>query len=135
MPKNRINGRKKGSEGEREFARWLKEKLDLDFLPTRNLDQVRDGGADIMTVPPFIFEVKRVEKISRRDWWLQVVTASRKFPETVPVVAYRQNRQPWRFLISANCIGLDKGFVQIEEFEAISWFKKLLYQNIQTGMV
>ena len=125
MPK--INSRGKGAEGEREFARWLQENLKLDFLPTRNLEQVREGGADIMGVKPFVFEVKRCQQLSLRNWWLQVnisiqnMTAEELSEQPIPVVAYRQNHQPWRFLISATHIGLFKGFIQIEEFEARQW--------------
>ncbi len=124
--KKRINSRGKGSEGEREFARWLQEKLELDFLPQRNLEQSRGGGADIIDVRPFLFEVKRCEVLAFRDWWLQVIVASKKTIESVPIVAYRQNKQPWRFLISAKNIGLRVGYIQLEENEAIQWMRIVL---------
>ena len=114
-----LNARSKGSAGEREFARWLQINLELDYLPTRNLDQVRDGGGDILGVKPFIFEVKRCQQLALRDWWIQVTKAA-KTGET-RVVAYRQNNSKWKFLISATHIGLATGYIQLEEFEAKNW--------------
>lgn len=118
MPK--INARSKGAAGEREFCVWLKNELKLDFLPTRNLEQVREGGADIMTVPPFAFEVKRCQGLAFRDWWRQVSIACVD-TDRVPVVAYRQNGKKWKFLLSAKLIGLPVGFIQLEEIEGRKW--------------
>ncbi len=124
MAKKRINVRSKGAAGEREFCDWLHDTLGLDMKPERNLDQVRNGGSDINTLPPFMFEIKRCEGLSKREWWAQVKTASRPFSRAIPVVAYRQNRKPWRFLISATYIGLDKGYVELEELEFTKWLKQ-----------
>ena len=123
-----INGRGKGAEGERSFCRWLQETLKLQKTPERNLDQVRNGGADINEVAPFMFEVKRCEALAKRDWWVQIKKASNTVPGSIPVVAYRQNRKPWKFLISAQFIGLEKGFIQLEEVEFAKWLKN--YYNI-----
>ena len=121
----KINARSKGSAGEREFARWLQINLGLDYLPTRNLDQVRDGGGDIVCVEPFIFEVKRCQQLAKRDWWLQITKATKG--NEIRVVAYRQNNSKWKFLISATHIGLSTGYIQLEEFEGREW----LMQNIE----
>lgn len=115
----KINSRNKGSAGEREFARWLQINLELDYLPTRNLDQTRDGGGDIVCVEPFIFEVKRCQQLAKRDWWMQITKAAKI--DEIRVVAYRQNNRQWKFLISATHIGLATGYIQLEEFEAIAW--------------
>lgn len=117
-----INSRAKGAAGEREFCKWLQMTLELDFLPTRNLEQVRSGGADIIDVHPFSVEVKRCQQISLRDWWIQVKKSVTDF-NPVPFVAYRQNNQPWRFLISANYIGLEKGYIILEEPEFRKWIQ------------
>lgn len=118
-----VNARGKGAEGEREFCRWLRDTLGLQKTPERNLDQVRNGGADVCQVAPFMFEVKRCQALALRDWWVQVMKASRGVPGSIPVVAYRQNRTAWRFLISATNIGLDKGYIRLEEFEFKTWIK------------
>ena len=123
----RINVRSKGANGEREFCRWLQDTLDLGELPERNLDQVRNGGADIMTLPQFTIEVKRCEALALRQWWVQVMQAATK--DSQPIVAYRQNRKPWKFLISAQNIGLDKGFIEIAEFEFKKWITRIYSEN------
>ena len=116
-----INARRKGSSGERECARWLKEILDLEHAPERNLEQVRHGGHDLI-VEDFIFEVKRCQALKFRKWWLQIVTASNNYScELEPVVIYRKNNQPWRILISARHIGLSHGYVALGAVESKQW--------------
>jgi hypothetical protein len=120
---SRINGRRKGAAGEREFCDWLQNHLKLKEKPTRNLEQTRNGGADILGVKPFVFEVKRVEKLALRKWWIQVKKASEHDVTNIPVVAFRQNGKPWSFLISAIYIGLDAGYMRLEEVEFKRWIK------------
>jgi hypothetical protein len=117
-----LNARAKGQNGEREFSKWLQKTLELPETPQRNLDQVRDGGFDVR-LGSFIFEVKRCQTISLKAWWLQVVS-SRTGHSDIPIVAYRPNHQPWRFLISATYIRLDKGFIQLEEKVFTAWLQK-----------
>ena len=127
-----LNARTKGQAGEREFADWLKKTLNLERKPNRTLDQTRDGGADIIDVPPFFFEVKRCEKLNRNAWWKQVKTAVFDFPNKIPVVAYRQNRKKWNFLISSSNIAvfLPELYVELNEEVGIKWLKnKYDYQN------
>jgi len=126
-----VNPRTKGQTGEREFAAWLKRNLKLEVEPQRNLEQVRFGahikstGFDLVNCQPFCVEVKRVEKLSLRSWWIQCVNATTpEYP--VPVVAFRQNRKKWEFLISASHIGLENGFVRLEENEGIKWFNHIV---------
>ena len=126
-----LNGRNKGANAEREAAKWLKLKFKLETEPQRNLEQYRYGahvnstGFDLTGFPPFCLEVKRVEKLSLRSWWVQAVAAMT--PEhSVPVVMFRQNRGKWRFLISAQHIGLENGFIQLEENEFIKWANLML---------
>lgn len=118
-----INVRAKGAGGEREFCGWLERTLKLDHKLTRDLEQVRSGGADITCLSPFLFEVKRCEALAQRAWWLQVMKAARAIPGSIPVVCFRQNRQPWRFLLSASYIGLQNGYIQLEEQEFTNWIK------------
>ena len=119
-----INGRAKGAGGEREAAQWLQKEFKLEITPQRNLEQVRSGGADLIGFAPFQIEVKRAEGEAKRKWWLQVTQACDI--NEVPVVMYRRNRQPWRFLISARNIGVETGFMQLEAREFILWAKGLL---------
>ncbi|RLI66172.1 MAG: hypothetical protein DRO88_02580 [Promethearchaeia archaeon] len=119
-----VNARAKGARGEREFCKWLQEKLDLPITPERNLDQVRNGGADIV-FPPFIFEIKRCELLAQRKWWLQVKKASRKMPGLIPVVCYRRNKLPWKFLIPKD----PYGYVEMKEEDFIRWMKNEYRKN------
>lgn len=88
--------RMKGQRGERELCRLLSDELGEEY--TRTLDQVRDGGADVAQVGPFALEVKRCERLELGTWWLQ---ACRQAADTglAPALAYRQSRQPWRFVL------------------------------------
>lgn len=125
----RINSRAKGASGEREFCKWITKNLniDKDVEPERNLEQVRSGGADVINCAPFLFEVKRVENLDLQSAWIQIVSAKRKnFPGRQPIVAFRKNRKPWEFLISAQHIGLDLGFVRLREKQFAEWANKFL---------
>lgn len=121
----RINARTKGAKGEREAAEWLQKKFGLENTPERNLEQVRHGGFDLIGFQPFAFEVKRCQTLSLRTWWVQAVTSTNS-EYSVPVVMYRQNRQPWRFLISAQHLGIKKGYLVLEELEFVKWATKFL---------
>lgn len=117
-----MNARNKGASGEREAAKWLQEKFDLETTPLRNLEQVRSGGYDLIGFEPFAMEIKRCEKLQLSNWWLQVVNSTPK--NMVPIVMFRQNRKPWEFLLSAKLIGLDAGFLRIGEREFIQYIKR-----------
>jgi hypothetical protein len=125
-----LNSRAKGASGEREFCRYIEKLLRLNYTPQRNLEQVREGGADIMDIPPFCIEVKRCQRLSLRDWWIQVNRATTD-TNPVPFVAFRPNNQPWRFLISAKYIDLEKGFIQLEEHEFKQWIRKYYLKYLE----
>lgn len=112
-----VHALNKGKAGEREFCKWIEDNL--EFVAKRNLDQWREGGADVVT-DDFMFEVKRREVLDLKSWWMQVKKAV-KGTDKIPVVCYRQNRKKWQFLISAEYIGLDKGFVHLEEAVFKQW--------------
>lgn len=114
-----LNARNKGAAGERELARWLMEHLSLSELPQRNLEQVRSGGADLTPVGNLLFEVKRCEVLQLNSWWIQVKSAARYDQE--PVVAFRQNRKQWMFLISAKHIGVENGYLLLNGYTFLKW--------------
>lgn len=110
-----MHAQKKGKRGEVEFCKWLQENLNIDA--ERNYNQSDGCSADVI-VGDFIFEVKRRECISLDTWWHQVAIAKKnhKNLDLIPIVAFRQNRKPWQFLIPANLIcGLDKGYLVANE--------------------
>lgn len=125
----KLNARSKGASGEREFCKYLQEHFNLEELPTRNLNQTREGGVDVLC-NPFAFEVKRREVLNYVAWWTQVTTATNN-PKDIafglePVVAFRQNGKQWEFLISAKHIGLTRGFVHVSSYVFDNWVKKYL---------
>lgn len=126
-----INVRAKGAAGEREFCDYLLHKFKLDVKPERNLEQVRSGGADII-FPPFAFEIKRCEALKPQAWWSQVKRAvsnpSGPAFGLIPVVAYRQNKKDWEFLIPASYIGVDFGYLHIDEYVFGDWLRSVVAQ-------
>ncbi len=128
----RINSRAKGATGERQFCKWLAIHLYIEGAE-RNLEQVRSGGADIVT-DWFVFEIKRVENLDIAGAWRQVAIATKEITEREdnvlyrePVVAHRQNgKKEWSFCISAKHIGLDNGYVMLNERNFILWARKQL---------
>ena len=121
-----INSKNKGSNGEREFAKWIKYNLNLDFAPRRNLEQVRNGGADFIDIYPFVFEIKRNENLNLLDAWIQVKNEAQKIGGE-PVVAFRRNRKKWEFLISANHIGCNIGFLHIHSESCfLEWARAII---------
>lgn len=116
-----INGMKKGQAGEREFCKWIHEKLKLDSKPERILGQARDSGFDVQ-IGNIAFEIKRHEKLEKQKWWNQVKKATNS-TEYIPVVAYRQNRKKWKFLLSASWIGSKYGFIELNDRVFIKWIE------------
>ena len=120
-----VHALNKGKQGEREFAKWLHSNFKLEDIPYRNLEQTRSGGFDIMGFAPFAFEVKRQETLNLRGWWRQVVNSTNE-EYHVPVVAYRQNRKQWKFLISAVYIGCRNGYIHLEAREFIMFADRVI---------
>ena len=119
-----LNARVKGQAGEREFCKYIAKVLELEESDiNRNLNQTREGGGDII-LTPFLFEVKRQQTLLLNSWWMQVINAV-KDSKLIPVVAFRQNRRKWEFLISATNIGLDAGFIHLND----KVFNKWVYLN------
>lgn len=83
----RINVRQKGADGEREVCNLLQPTVDhvanefgiVAPRLRRNLMQYSVGGEDIVGLPWYSLEVKRVEKLDLAKWWEQAVAqAGRK---------------------------------------------------------
>jgi Holliday junction resolvase len=87
--------RNKGAAGEREVFKILNDELGLDLK--RNLDQYQGADSDLH-IYGFCAEIKRQETLSLKSWWEQVVTIARRERE-LPVLIYRQSRQPWRVVL------------------------------------
>lgn len=84
-----INVRAKGANGEREVADLLQKVVNEVALNCgytaprirRNVEQTQVGGEDLVGLPWYSFEVKRVERVDLDKWWEQTcVQARRKAP-------------------------------------------------------
>ena len=85
-----INSKNKGRVGEREFAK---------FLRTHGFSEARRGqqysgieGEDVIGLPGYHVEVKRVERLNILDAMNQSI---RDADNQIPIVAHRKNRTPW----------------------------------------
>ena len=96
-----VHARNKGKAAESEFINMFQTLFPETI--ERNLEQVRSGGSDVSGSEPFVIEIKRVEKLDFPSWWRQVRAATKAVSD-IPVVAYRQSRQPWKFLLPATLI-------------------------------
>jgi Holliday junction resolvase len=95
-----INSRKKGQVGEREVIHILREELGIDA--TRNLDQWRDGGSDVLGLHGWSIEVKRAKSPLIRQWWEQ--TCRQTGDGQKPVLFYRLDRRDWRVVVPISAI-------------------------------
>ncbi len=84
--------RDKGSRGELEVCRLIRDALGVDVNRTPNSGGLWIPG-DIQGLPDVHVEVKRQERWNLRDWMRQ---SEQDCPETkVPTVWFRSNREPW----------------------------------------
>lgn len=119
---------RKGKSGENELCRWLDFNLDIDA--ERNYNQADGHSADII-IDDFIIEVKRREVLDLSSWWYQVSIAKQhhKDKDLIPVVAFRQNKKPWQFLVPASLIGVDRGFLIASEQVFLEFASKILKRD------
>lgn len=92
-----LTSKRKGAAGERELINLLQDYLGVRL--SRNLDQARDGGWDLIGIPSLAIEVKRAAKANFSPWWMQTCEQA-DLKNKVPVLAYRLNNQRWRFKIA-----------------------------------
>ena len=88
--------RSKGKAGERELAALLSAITGHDV---RRRVRQHDGDDDLQGIPGWSIEVKRyaTAPLARvaGEWWPQAVEQARA-TNTLPVLFYRADRQPWR---------------------------------------
>jgi hypothetical protein len=82
--------RRKGADGELEVVKMARAH---GWPASRNLDQPRDGGSDILGIPATCVEVKRCERADVWAWWRQVTDDAK--PGEIPVVAFRRSGSQW----------------------------------------
>lgn len=86
--------RRKGASGERELARIIRTHGFACERTGRNGITSEDVTHDI---PGVHLEAKRRETLAIPQWLRQAEGDAR--PGLVPVVAFRQSRQPWRVVV------------------------------------
>ena len=88
-----LQSRKKGSNGELEFARLLNDRFGPSVQARRSQQYMGTAqSADITSNLPFHFEVKRCERLQFRDWWSQLQSEA---IDKIGVLAFRWNSGPW----------------------------------------
>lgn len=102
----KINSRTKGKTAERELIGELKKLLpeELTNELSRNLDQTRSGGHDILGLDGWAVEVKRYAEFTPADMancWQQTVDQARKVGAR-PALCYRADRREWRAVVNAS---------------------------------
>lgn len=96
--------RTKGASGEREWCALLARHgftSPGEDKPKRLLGQARDGGGDVCA-PPFLWEVKRRQRIAVYDFMRQCqVACAERGDASIPAVALRADNQEWLVLMRA----------------------------------
>ena len=109
----KINSRRKGAAGEREFANLLRSH----GIHARRGQQFSGGpeSPDVVAdLPGFHFEVKRTERLNLYDAMAQAIGDMKK--GDIPVVAHRKNNEEWVVVLPAeDFMEMAKVFVQKEE--------------------
>lgn len=141
MVDKKINIRNKGRAAEQEVATMLREIVktlilnnnhgceieeQLSRAVTRNQNQSAVGGCDI-DVFGLSIEVKRQETLCLKSWWSQAVISAAR-TQQLPVLIWRQNRQPWRAMLPGQLPTYYQGaqpvsatvIIEIDDFR--NWF-------------
>ena len=128
----------KGANGERELAALLIEwaaGIGLGLELKRNLEQTRGGGHDLVGLEDFgmAVECKRQEALALGSWWAQTIRQAEK-AGCLPVLAWRQNRRPWRFRIRAWVHPCHRQLdIDLEADEFRAWFQSTLAAGPRSG--
>ncbi len=99
-----IDSRAKGAGTERWAVNAMMDYFnthcpEYGIRMTRNLDQTRDGGYDILGLDEFAIEVKHYAKGChyKQSWWDQVCSAASEYQ--IPVLIYKYNYHPARVVV------------------------------------
>ena len=82
----RINSRAKGANAELEVAKILQTVVNRVAIHCgftapkirRNVEQCQVGGEDLIGLPWYSIEIKRVEQVNVDKWWEQTLTQARR---------------------------------------------------------
>jgi len=93
-----MNSKRKGCQGEREFAALCREH----GIESAERGQQFCGGydsPDVKGIPGYHVEVKRVEKLNINEAMKQSIRDSEG--KAIPIVAHRRNREEWLITMRA----------------------------------
>jgi hypothetical protein len=134
----KINSRAKGKSGERELIGELKKLLPSEMTSelTRNLDQTRDGGHDILGLDGWALEVKRYAEVLPADldrFWKQAYEQASRNDGARPALCFREDRRAWRTVIHVSEVGCC-GVAPSEEYQdtiemSLELFAKLVMEK------
>lgn len=121
----------KGKSGENEFCQLINHHFDVNL--ERQYNQASGDSTDVIFDPYFLFEVKRREKLDFDPWWSQVRHAEKAYKlkykkYIMPVVAFRQNRKEWEFLIPASLIGIDTRYLHVDRYVFLTFARNYINQ-------
>lgn len=86
-----MDSKEKGKRGELELSHILTSH---GFEARRGQQYCgANGDADVIGIPGFHLEVKRVEKLNINMAMAQSINDAK--PDEIPVVVHRKNRKPW----------------------------------------
>lgn len=93
-----VNSKRKGSQGEREFAKLCREH---GFSEARRGQQFSGiEGKDVVGLEGIHIEVKRVERLNIDKAMKQSIKDSKE--GEIPIVAHRKNREDWKITMRAD---------------------------------
>lgn len=92
-----VNSKRKGSQGEREFATLCRKH---GFENARRGQQYSGiEGKDVVGLEGIHIEVKRVERLNIDEAMRQAIRDSKE--GEIPIVAHRRNREEWKVTMRA----------------------------------
>ena len=95
---NMVNSRQKGAGGEREFAHWLIDNLEIAARRGQQFSGSKDSPDVVTDLKEIHFEVKRVQALNLNAAMEKAVKDGAK---KLPVVAHRRDRSEWLMTVRA----------------------------------
>jgi Holliday junction resolvase len=93
-----INSRQKGAQGEREWARWLRDNLGVKDARRGCQHAGGPNSPDVIGLAGTHAEVKRSQKL---NLWAAMYQAIRDCERNLGYVAHRKNGEEWLITIRA----------------------------------
>lgn len=133
-----LHSRNKGKKGERDVRDLFRAALahcmdDVEDI-RRNHQQAEIGGADLVGLPYFSVEIKRMAKITwgkqLMDWWAQCQEQA-DTDGLHPCLVFRQDRGKWFVMIEAWAVAFEDEIAapMILSWENFAWYLSTLKEE------